>query len=194
MPPLVMRKCTLWMVHPVGAMRHNRASSLKNGQLGNCMMARRGGIILPSWLGTGTIPRRGGIAEAHWILTIAILAGFGRAKDFITAPSFRKEAKFAVSGSNILSTTASFVSPFLFGIRIQVAQFFRKYDKYNPAQDFFQKGLYMLDIGQNNLVGGFYSKALDQILASISIIFSKFEDGLKGPGTFGFITLVHWGA
>ncbi|XP_047262325.1 uncharacterized protein LOC107858594 isoform X2 [Capsicum annuum] len=37
----------------------------------------------------------------------------------------------------------------------------------------------MLDIGQNNLVGGFYSKTLDQILASISIILSKFEDGLK---------------
>ncbi|PHT89100.1 hypothetical protein T459_04213 [Capsicum annuum] len=170
-------------------------------------MVRRGGITLPSWLGTGTILRRGGIAEAHWILTIAILAGFGRAKDFITAPSFRKEAKFAAAGSNILSTTTSSVSPFLFGIRIQVAQFLRfknrvfeiqaktrKYDKYNTAQDFFQKGLYMLDIGQNNLVGGFYSKTLDQILASISIILSKFEDGLKGPGTFGFITQVHWGA
>ncbi|KAM3283944.1 putative protein isoform X1 [Capsicum chacoense] len=99
--------------------------------------------------------------------------------DFITAPSFRKEAKFAAAGSNILSTTTSSVSPFLFGIRIQVAQFLRKYDKYNTAQDFFQKGLYMLDIGQNNLVGGFYSKTLDQILASISIILSNLEDGLK---------------
>lgn len=55
----------------------------------------------------------------------------------------------------------------------------RKYDKYVPAQDFFQKGLYMFDIGQNDLAGGFYSKTLDQILASIPTILVEFEDGVK---------------
>ncbi|MCD7472413.1 hypothetical protein HAX54_013647 [Datura stramonium] len=110
--------------------------------------------------------------------------------DSIAAPSFRKGANFAAAGSTILPATASSVSPFSFGI--QVAQFFRfknrvseiqaktrKYDKYVPAQDYFQKGLYMFDIGQNDLAGGFYSKTLDQILASIPTILSTFEDGVK---------------
>lgn len=55
----------------------------------------------------------------------------------------------------------------------------RKYDKYLPAQEFFQKGLYMFDIGQNDLAGGFYSKTLDQVLASIPTILLEFEDGIK---------------
>ncbi|XP_009773596.1 GDSL esterase/lipase At1g54790 [Nicotiana tabacum] len=110
--------------------------------------------------------------------------------DSIGAPTFRKGVNFAAAGSTILPATASSVSPFSFGI--QVAQFFRfknrvleiqaktrKYDKYVPAQDFFQKGLYMFDIGQNDLAGGFYSKTLDQILASIPTILVEFEDGVK---------------
>lgn len=110
--------------------------------------------------------------------------------DSVAAPSFKKGANFAAAGSTILPATASSVSPFSFGI--QVAQFLRfknrvseiqaktrKYDKYLPAQDFFQKGLYMFDIGQNDLAGGFYSKTLDQILASIPTILSGFEDGVK---------------
>ncbi|XP_055816793.1 GDSL esterase/lipase At1g54790 [Solanum dulcamara] len=110
--------------------------------------------------------------------------------DSIAAPSFRKGANFAAAGSTILPATASSVSPFSFGI--QVAQFFRfknrvseiqaktrKYDKYVPAQDFFQKGLYIFDIGQNDIAGGFYSKTLDQILASIPTILLEFEDGVK---------------
>ncbi|KAF3632785.1 GDSL esterase/lipase [Capsicum chacoense] len=110
--------------------------------------------------------------------------------DSLAAPSFRRGANFAAAGSTILPATASSVSPFSFGI--QVSQFFRfknrvseiqaktrKYDKYIPAQDFFQKGLYMFDIGQNDLAGGFYSKTLDQILASIPTILTEFEDGLK---------------
>lgn len=55
----------------------------------------------------------------------------------------------------------------------------RKYDKYIPAQDYFRKALYMFDIGQNDLAGGFYSKTLDQVLASIPIILSQFEDGIQ---------------
>ncbi|KAK4416277.1 GDSL esterase/lipase [Sesamum alatum] len=110
--------------------------------------------------------------------------------DSIAAPSFRRGCNFAAAGSTILPATASSVSPFSFGI--QVAQFFRfkakvediqaktrKYDKYIPAQDYFQKGLYMFDIGQNDLAGAFYSKTLDQILASIPTILLEFEHGIQ---------------
>ncbi|KAL0312487.1 UNVERIFIED_CONTAM: GDSL esterase/lipase [Sesamum radiatum] len=55
----------------------------------------------------------------------------------------------------------------------------RKYDKYIPAQDYFQKALYMFDIGQNDLAGAFYSKTLDQILASIPTILLEFEHGIE---------------
>ncbi|KAL0393652.1 UNVERIFIED_CONTAM: GDSL esterase/lipase [Sesamum latifolium] len=110
--------------------------------------------------------------------------------DSIAAPSFRQGCNFAAAGSTILPATASYVSPFSFGI--QVAQFFRfkskvedilaktrKYDKYIPAQDYFQKALYMFDIGQNDLAGAFYSKTLDQILASIPTILLEFEHGIE---------------
>ncbi|KAI3452111.1 hypothetical protein Pfo_008776 [Paulownia fortunei] len=108
----------------------------------------------------------------------------------IGAPIFRRGCNFAAAGSTILPATASSVSPFSFGI--QVAQFFRfkakvqdiqaktrKFDKYIPAQDYFQKALYMFDIGQNDLAGAFYSKTLDQILASIPTILLQFEDGIE---------------
>lgn len=54
-----------------------------------------------------------------------------------------------------------------------------KFDKYLPTQDDFEKGLYMFDIGQNDLAGAFYSKTLDQILASIPTILSEFQTGIK---------------
>ncbi|XP_075483271.1 GDSL esterase/lipase At1g54790 [Primulina tabacum] len=108
----------------------------------------------------------------------------------IGAPSFRTGCNFAAAGSTVLPATASSVSPFSFGI--QVAQFFRfkakvqdlqakprKFDKYIPAQDSFQKALYMFDIGQNDLAGAFYSKTLDQIIASIPTILAQFEDGIE---------------
>lgn len=37
----------------------------------------------------------------------------------------------------------------------------------------------MFDIGQNDLAGAFYSKSLDQILASIPTILLEFEIGLR---------------
>lgn len=37
----------------------------------------------------------------------------------------------------------------------------------------------MFDIGQNDLAGAFYSKTLDQILASIPTILVEFETGIK---------------
>ncbi|PSS26694.1 GDSL esterase/lipase [Actinidia chinensis var. chinensis] len=108
----------------------------------------------------------------------------------IGIPSFKKGCNFAVAGSTILPATATSVSPFSFGI--QVAQFLRfkdrvldllakskKFEKYLPPEDSFGKGLYMFDIGQNDLAGAFYSKSLDQILASIPTILAEFEAGIK---------------
>ncbi|KAI3462807.1 hypothetical protein Pfo_019470 [Paulownia fortunei] len=108
----------------------------------------------------------------------------------IGSPSFRRGCNFAAAGSTTLPATATSVSPFSF--RIQVAQFIRfrakvqdiqaqtrKFDKYIPAQDYFQKALYMFDIGQNDLAGAFYSKTLDQTLALIPTILSEFEDGVE---------------
>lgn len=37
----------------------------------------------------------------------------------------------------------------------------------------------MVDIGQNDLAGGFYSKPLDQVLGSIPTILSEFESGIQ---------------
>ncbi|XP_057961347.1 GDSL esterase/lipase At1g54790 [Malania oleifera] len=108
----------------------------------------------------------------------------------VGAPTFRKGCNFAAAGSTIRPATAASVSPFSFGI--QVAQFYRfktrvldllatskKFDKYLPREDYFKKGLYMFDIGQNDLAGAFYSQTLDQILASIPTILLQFETGIK---------------
>ncbi|XP_058740572.1 GDSL esterase/lipase At1g54790-like isoform X1 [Vicia villosa] len=110
--------------------------------------------------------------------------------DSLGLPNFRKGCNFAAAGSTILPATASSICPFSFGI--QVSQFLRfkaralellaksrKFDKYVPSQDSFEKGLYMFDIGQNDLAGAFYSKSLDQILASIPTILVEFETGIK---------------
>ncbi|XP_058077850.1 GDSL esterase/lipase At1g54790-like isoform X2 [Magnolia sinica] len=107
--------------------------------------------------------------------------------DSVGAPSFQKGCNFAAAGSTILPATASSVSPFSFGI--QVDQFFRfkarvlqlagkKVDKYIPREDYFKQGLYMFDIGQNDLAGAFYSKTEDQVLASIPTILQEFEMGI----------------
>ncbi|XVF57387.1 hypothetical protein PTKIN_Ptkin06aG0201100 [Pterospermum kingtungense] len=110
--------------------------------------------------------------------------------DSIGIPSFRKGCNFAAAGSTILPPTAQAVSPFPFGI--QVAQFVRfkarvlellakgkKLDKYLPTEDYFSKGLYTFDIGQNDLAGAFYSKTFDQILALIPTVLTEFETGIK---------------
>ncbi|XP_028780852.1 GDSL esterase/lipase At1g54790-like isoform X1 [Neltuma alba] len=110
--------------------------------------------------------------------------------DSVGVPNFRKGCNFAAAGSTILPATASSICPFSFGV--QVNQFFRfkarvlelldkgrKFDRYVPAEEYFQKGLYMFDIGQNDLAGAFYSKTLDQILASIPTILLEFETGTR---------------
>ncbi|CAL9055974.1 GDSL esterase/lipase At1g54790-like [Musa acuminata AAA Group] len=110
--------------------------------------------------------------------------------DSVGAPSFQKGCNFAAAGSTILPATKYSVSPFSFGI--QVAQFFRfknqvlqlqtkgkKIRKSIPQADYFDQGLYMFDIGQNDLAGAFYSKTEEQVIASITKILSEFESGLK---------------
>ncbi|KAM7273354.1 hypothetical protein ACFE04_028018 [Oxalis oulophora] len=110
--------------------------------------------------------------------------------DSVGMPSFRKGCNFATAASTILPATPTSISPFSFGV--QVNQFFRfksralelldkgkKFDKYVPGEDYFTKGLYMFDIGQNDLAGAFYSKSFDQIAASIPFILIEFENGLK---------------
>ncbi|CAN1232837.1 GDSL esterase/lipase At1g54790 [Linum perenne] len=108
----------------------------------------------------------------------------------IGLPNFRKGSNFAAAGATILPASATSVCPFSFGI--QVSQFLRfksrvlellskgkKLDRYLPAEEYFQKGLYMFDIGQNDLAGAFYSKTFDQIVASIPTILVEFENGIK---------------
>ncbi|KAL1833429.1 hypothetical protein ACET3Z_003080 [Daucus carota] len=110
--------------------------------------------------------------------------------DAVGAPIFKKGCNFAAAASKILPATAASLSPFSFGI--QVAQFLRfknrvfqlqakskKFDKYIPSAESFGKGLYMFDIGQNDIAGAFYSQSLDQVLASIPTILLEFETGIK---------------
>ncbi|KAG7969101.1 hypothetical protein I3843_07G013800 [Carya illinoinensis] len=110
--------------------------------------------------------------------------------DSVGVPIFRKGCNFATAGSTILPATATSVSPFSFGI--QVAQFLRfkaralelraknkKLEKYLPKEEYFGQALYMFDIGQNDIAGAFYSKSLDEILASIPTILVEFEKGIK---------------
>uniref|UniRef100_A0A0R0KV91 Uncharacterized protein n=3 Tax=Glycine subgen. Soja TaxID=1462606 RepID=A0A0R0KV91_SOYBN len=110
--------------------------------------------------------------------------------DSLGLPNFRKGCNFAAAAATILPATASSLCPFSFGV--QVSQFLRfkaraleliakgrKFDKYVPDENVFEKGLYMFDIGQNDLAGAFYSKTLDQILASIPTILLELEKGIK---------------
>ncbi|KAL9253657.1 GDSL esterase/lipase-like protein [Drosera capensis] len=110
--------------------------------------------------------------------------------DAVGAPSFHKGCNFAAAGSTIQPATASSLCPFSFGV--QVNQFFRfkarvldlqsesnKYGKYLPEVEYFSKGIYMFDIGQNDLAGAFYSKTFDQIIALIPSILAIFEAGIK---------------
>ncbi|XP_047155885.1 GDSL esterase/lipase At1g54790-like [Vigna umbellata] len=109
--------------------------------------------------------------------------------DSVGLPNFQRGCNFAAAGSTILPANAASIRPFSFGV--QVYQFLRfralslqllqgkKFDQYVPAVDSFEKGLYMFDIGQNDLAGAFYSKTLDQILSSIQAILLEFESGIK---------------
>ncbi|KAL8171216.1 hypothetical protein V2J09_023020 [Rumex salicifolius] len=105
-------------------------------------------------------------------------------------PNFHTGNNFAAAGSTIHPATANSVYPFSFGV--QVSQFLRfkarvlaflsqskKLDRYLPAEDYFYKGLYMFDIGQNDLAGAFYSKSYDDVLASIPSYLAEFQAGVE---------------
>lgn len=57
-------------------------------------------------------------------------------------------------------------------------------DKFLPREEYFEQGLYMFDIGQNDLAGAFYSKSEDEVIASIPTILIEFEEGIKVIGFF----------
>ncbi|GJN14262.1 hypothetical protein PR202_gb01061 [Eleusine coracana subsp. coracana] len=110
--------------------------------------------------------------------------------DAVGDPSFRTGVNFAQAGCSITPANPTSVSPFSFGL--QIKQFFAFKDKvtkllskgdiywkYIPQADYFSKGLYMFDIGQNDLAGELYSKTEDQVTASIPTILLEFETGLK---------------
>ncbi|KAI3449594.1 hypothetical protein Pfo_006259 [Paulownia fortunei] len=110
--------------------------------------------------------------------------------DSVGAPNFQTGCNFATGGSNVLHSKANATSPFSFGV--QVAQFIRfksrvlellvkdrKLQKFLPSQDNFRQGLYMFDIGQNDMDGAFYSKSDDQVFALIPSILSEFQTGIK---------------
>ncbi|XP_018478647.1 GDSL esterase/lipase At1g54790 isoform X2 [Raphanus sativus] len=111
--------------------------------------------------------------------------------DSLGLPNFKKGCNFAAAGSTILPANPTSVSPFSFDL--QISQFIRfksralellaktgkRYERYLPPSDYYAKGLYMIDIGQNDLAGAFYSKTLDQVLASIPSTLETFEAGLK---------------
>ncbi|KAH7837870.1 hypothetical protein Vadar_019150 [Vaccinium darrowii] len=110
--------------------------------------------------------------------------------DSVGAPNFQTGCNFATGGSTILPAKANSTSPFSFGI--QVAQFIqfktrvheilaqdKKIQQFLPFEEYFGQGLYMFDIGQNDLDLAFYSKSDDQVLALIPTILAEFEIGMK---------------
>ncbi|XP_022150739.1 GDSL esterase/lipase At1g54790-like [Momordica charantia] len=112
--------------------------------------------------------------------------------DSIGLPNFRKGCNYAAAGSTVLPPTFTSVSPF--SLNIQVNQFLhfkarvlelraakggKKFDKYLPAEDDFKKGLYMFNIGQNDLNRAFYNQTLDQVIPFIPSILAEFETGVQ---------------
>ncbi|OEL17442.1 GDSL esterase/lipase [Dichanthelium oligosanthes] len=122
--------------------------------------------------------------------------------DSLGTPNFRTGVNFAQAGCSITPAKPTSVSPFSFGL--QVKQFFAFKDKvikllskgdmyrqYIPQEDYFSEGLYMFDIGQNDLAGEFYSKTEEQVIASIPTILLEFETGLKLRGEFAGASITY---
>ncbi|KAL5796779.1 hypothetical protein ACOSQ2_001599 [Xanthoceras sorbifolium] len=110
--------------------------------------------------------------------------------DSVGAPNFQEGCNFATGGSTVLPANAASTCPFSFNI--QVAQFIRfkarvlellakdrELEHYLPSEDYFKQGLYMFDMGQNDLDGAFKSKSEDQVLAFIPTILSLFGTGIQ---------------
>ncbi|KAF3436341.1 hypothetical protein FNV43_RR23433 [Rhamnella rubrinervis] len=110
--------------------------------------------------------------------------------DSVGAPNFQKGCNFATGGATILPANAAARNPFSFGV--QISQFIifkvralqllakdKRLRKALPSEAYFKQGLYMFDVGQNDIDGAFSSKAEDQVIASIPSILAEFETGLK---------------
>ncbi|XVF32636.1 hypothetical protein REPUB_Repub17cG0099400 [Reevesia pubescens] len=112
--------------------------------------------------------------------------------DSVWSPSFETGCNFATGVSTILPANAASTSPFSFNL--QLSQFFRfknrvlailsqdnkELQKYLPAEDYFKQGLYMFDIGQNDLDASLYSSTSEeQVLALISKLLSALKYGMK---------------
>ncbi|CAN1132149.1 GDSL esterase/lipase At1g54790, partial [Linum perenne] len=109
----------------------------------------------------------------------------------VGAPNFTTGTNFATGGATILPANAASRNPFSFGI--QVAQYSRfkarvlellatgkkELQKYLPEEDYFHSGLFMFDVGQNDLYVAFFSKTEEQVIASIPGILSEFEIGIQ---------------
>ncbi|GFY94843.1 GDSL-like Lipase/Acylhydrolase superfamily protein [Actinidia rufa] len=108
----------------------------------------------------------------------------------IGAPSFKNGCNFAAAGCTVLPATGSSICPY--SLRIQVAQFLRfkalvlelqseskELDRHLPSEDYFGKGLYMFDIGQNDLGGDFDSMSSHQVLDMIQTILTEFKAGVE---------------
>uniref|UniRef100_A0A1J3HZD9 GDSL esterase/lipase n=1 Tax=Noccaea caerulescens TaxID=107243 RepID=A0A1J3HZD9_NOCCA len=110
--------------------------------------------------------------------------------DSISPQSYRRGCNFAAAGSTIQKANAASISPFGFGVQVsqfitfkykvlQLIQQDEEFERYLPSEYYFKHGLYMFDIGQNDLAGAFYNKNLDQVLALIPTILNIFQDGIK---------------
>ncbi|XP_065864378.1 GDSL esterase/lipase At1g54790-like isoform X2 [Euphorbia lathyris] len=110
--------------------------------------------------------------------------------DSVGAPDFRQGCNFATGGATLLPANAASTNPFSFGI--QISQFIRfkaralqllakdkKFQRYLPQENYFNQGVYMFDLGQNDLDGAFYSKSEEQVVASIPNMLSEFESGME---------------
>uniref|UniRef100_A0A0D3AFJ7 Uncharacterized protein n=1 Tax=Brassica oleracea var. oleracea TaxID=109376 RepID=A0A0D3AFJ7_BRAOL len=109
--------------------------------------------------------------------------------DSVSTQSYLRGCNFAAGGSTIQKANAASFSPFGFGV--QVAQFVTfKYKVLQliqqdktlenlPSEDHFKNGLYMFDIGQNDIAGAIYGKTVDQAAAVIPTIINTFKDGIN---------------
>ncbi|PSS26695.1 GDSL esterase/lipase [Actinidia chinensis var. chinensis] len=108
----------------------------------------------------------------------------------IGVPSFKNGCNFAAAGCTVLPATGLSICPY--SLQIQVAQFRRfkalalelqseskELHRYLPSEDYFSKGLYMFDIGQNDLGGDFDSMSSHQVLDMIQTILAEYEVGVK---------------
>ncbi|KAG7630102.1 GDSL lipase/esterase [Arabidopsis suecica] len=110
--------------------------------------------------------------------------------DSISRQTYRRGCNFAAAASTIQKANAASYSPFGFGVQVsqfitfkskvlQLIQQDEELQRYLPSEYFFSNGLYMFDIGQNDIAGAFYTKTLDQVLALVPIILDIFQDGIK---------------